>query len=640
MSSRKFLQPPTTHHHKHHTSSDDEEEDETRSLLWSAASSIHHDHYYETSSTSDMDAASTMSYATFHTVKEPEQHLIERGLLFPENEDEGLAFSSTDHHHHKSTSCSSTQESDYKQIHMGMLIFCLCISIGSLGLDTGIVLFLLNIISTEFQSSHLGIWIHLSYLLGCLMAQSLCRNLTRLIGRKPLLVIAQCLFLVGSLSCSATQDMMQIMISRMVAGLGGGMLIPLSSMVILDRVIQRHYDPSFSIVYYERYHLFIRTAPVLGVILGPYIAGVIHTWIGWRYCFYINLTPCMMTLCLYMFWLPNYDSNHKKNLSTQPRQRNGGDYLGILLLVLAITSLVTGIALGGNVLAWYHPIIIALLSTGGLLACLFLVNEFLWTSNPILPGHLLLQQFPTILVQFTTWSSFIMMLYLLPTFFMGVRQQNAPLAGLWLIPNSASFMIATLISGWYHTMSWCSCITRGKNKSIIATQWILILLSLFHIGMTLSISVWWHQDTLPILFVLTQVIYGYVTGTLIVGSLSFYHFFTLDNGDHVSQPDQDTLISIPSIIRTLGELIGLASVSAILQANLKSILIEKISEPTTIEHIRTLISNIHTLSPSLQSIVQEALLLSIQRCFLYYGTICAILGFLATIFISTMKKNT
>ena len=56
-----------------------------------------------------------------------------------------------------------------------------------------------------------------------------------------------------------------------------------------------------------------------------------------------------------------------------------------------------------------------------------------------------------------------------------------------------------------------------------------------------------------------------------------------------------------------------------------------------IEHIRTLISNIHTLSPALQSIVQKALLLSIQRCFLYYGITCAALGFIATLFISTKK---
>ncbi|KAI7860911.1 major facilitator superfamily domain-containing protein [Circinella umbellata] len=661
----RFLQPPEQQYHQQHRQTSINENDdinESSSLLQSASSSLHQDEYYETSSTSDMDAESTISYATFHTVKEPEQHLIERGLLFDHNNDEDDAIVLPLEEHSNS--------SENKHINKIMLVFCLCISVGSLGLDTGIVLLLLNTISTEFQCSNLGVWIHLAYLFGCLFSQPLCRNLVNTIGRKTLLVIAQCLFLIGSLSCSATQDMMQIVLSRMIAGLGGGMLLPLSSIVISDLTLYDQQSSTFVMIYYERYHLFVRTAPALGLVLGPYAAGIINEWIGWRYCFYINLIPCLITLCLYMFWLPNYNhhqghyitKNKKKkttfngNSSTTHNNEDystisGGDYLGTLLLVTATVSLVTGIALGGNLLDWNHPVIILLFSIGGSIGVFYFIYENKYASNPMIPNPISLQDISTILIQFTTWSSFIMMMYLIPQFFMGVKQQKTSLAGLWSIPYLASFMITTLITGWYHYFTLYSCVTRGKTSRWVINKWILVIISLFHMGITLITSKWWNQDTFPIILILTEIGYGYITGTLISTILVYYDFFSfihMNNYNHneitvlqQQQQDQDipSIISTMYIIRTLGELFGITFASAILQTNLKTILDQEISEPNVIEHIRTSISDIHTLSPLLQSIVQKALLLSIQNSFFYYGTTCAIIGFIATLFIQTKKLS-
>ena len=101
------------------------------------------------------------------------------------------------------------------------------------------------------------------------------RYLVNTIGRKALLVIAQCLFLVGSVSCSATQDMMQMVLSRMVAGLGGGMLLPLSSIVISDFTLHDQQSPSV-VLYYERYHIFIRTAPAVSFVLVLFSFSLAH----------------------------------------------------------------------------------------------------------------------------------------------------------------------------------------------------------------------------------------------------------------------------------------------------------------------------------------------------------------------------
>ncbi|KAI9488164.1 major facilitator superfamily domain-containing protein [Zychaea mexicana] len=646
---------------------------ESQSLLWSAASSMNQtDYYYDSSSTSSSDGASTMSYATFHTVKEPEQHLIDSSHHNTNNsgeeddDDDSVFLSSSSSEHNHSSTIQPHEERDRKHIHLGTLVLCLCISVGMLGLDTGIVLLLLNIISTEFQSPHLAVWIHLPYLFGCLLVQPLCRNLADAIGRKALLVIGQCLFLIGSLSCSATQNMLQMIAARAVAGLGGGILLSLSSIVVLDCLVQkyhhhhrrRHHHPydstisSSAATLYERYDVYIQTAPALGLALGPYVAGLIMDLFGvsWHYCFYVNLVPCLITLCLYLFWLPNYTTPHyhiKPSTaiianSNKTTTTTATDYFGAFLFVVASISLITGVALGGNYNDWNDPVSIALFSVGGSVAVVFLLYEALWAGAiAIMPGRVLLRNSAAIMIQFCAWSGFTMMLYLLPQFFMGVKQHNAPLAGLWVLPHSAAFMIATLLSGcccYCVTLSGTTAITRhgssnnnnNSNKKM-GMLFLVTIMAMLQTGMVQTMAWWWKQDTPQLGLVSTQAAYGFASGVLVTVASSNLLLAppTRTSQTHKTnvlqrqqqRRDLPLTISTLYIIRTLGELAGVAAGYAILQCNLKSILAQAVAEPEIFE----LVITPTLLPPAIQSLVQQAMLLSIQRCFLYYGTACAAL---------------
>ncbi|KAI8139017.1 major facilitator superfamily domain-containing protein [Fennellomyces sp. T-0311] len=527
--SQNLLHPPQEHHHHHHHDEDDEE---TQSLLWSASSSIN-DFYYETSD----DSESTISYATFHTVKEPE-HLIDHGTLYGTEAEHIKNYVQHDH-------------PDLKGIRLGSLIFCLCISVGLLGLDGGIVLLLLNPISTEFKSSNLAVWIHLAYLFGCLFIQPLCRNMANSIGRKASLVVGQCMFLVGSLSCSAAQSMLQIIIARIVAGVGGGMLLPLSSIILLDHVSEPYA--------YERYQTYIRAAPALGFALGPYIGGLVNDWIGWRYCFYINLVPCLTILCIYLFCVANYRPNDKTALITTK-----SDYFGMLLLTASSVLLVTGIALGGNFQDWNHPMIVALLSGGGLFACVFILYETCWAMYPLFPSRIICRRNVVVayLIQFSAWSGTAMIMFLMPQFFMGVMQHNAPLAGLWIAPKPTAFIIGAFTC-------FCLCVTRS-------TKFFLVTMAAFELAVLLSFA-WWTQETHSAILVVSQGVEGYASGALAVGSA-----FMLTT--HVSQrQDLPLAVTMMYTIRTLGELFGMAAASAIFQSNFKASLSQNITEPDVSE---------------------------------------------------------
>ena len=64
-------------------------------------------------------------------------------------------------------------------------------------------------------------------------------KLSDMFGRKTILIVVNTLFFVGSTACGAAQNMVQLAIARIIAGLGGGGLMCMASVVIHDLVPMR-----------------------------------------------------------------------------------------------------------------------------------------------------------------------------------------------------------------------------------------------------------------------------------------------------------------------------------------------------------------------------------------------------------------
>jgi len=105
----------------------------------------------------------------------------------------------------------------------------------------------------------------------------------------------------------------------------------------------------------------------LGTILGPIVGGAFtDSAAGWRWAFYINLPMGAITIPILAILIPSFDLQKGKTIRERVAQI---DWIGSILFVGAIVSLVVAIALGGNEFAWNSTQIIGLFIVFG---CLFM----------------------------------------------------------------------------------------------------------------------------------------------------------------------------------------------------------------------------------------------------------------------------
>lgn len=132
-------------------------------------------------------------------------------------------------------------------------------------------------------------WVITAYLLTATTSTLLYGRASDVFGRKPLLLGAVGLFLLGSVLCGLAQGMGTLAGARAVQGLGGGGLVALAYTVIADHV------PAAK---RPRYAGLIGAVFGIGGVLGPLLGGVVVDGPGWRWVFYLNLPIGAVVLVL------------------------------------------------------------------------------------------------------------------------------------------------------------------------------------------------------------------------------------------------------------------------------------------------------------------------------------------------------
>jgi DHA2 family multidrug resistance protein len=148
-------------------------------------------------------------------------------------------------------------------------------------LDTSIVVVALpyiagNLGATRDQST----WVLTSYLVANAIILPASTWFSSFFGRKNFLVACTILFTVSSLTCGIATSMPMLIISRILQGLGGGAMQPLSQAVLLES-----FPPAQRGTATALFGLGIVVAPVVGPTLGGWLTDEF----SWRWTFYINL---------------------------------------------------------------------------------------------------------------------------------------------------------------------------------------------------------------------------------------------------------------------------------------------------------------------------------------------------------------
>ncbi len=123
-------------------------------------------------------------------------------------------------------------------------------------------------------------WILTSYIIAAAIMTPLTGWLAGRFGRKRVFLISIVCFTIASVLCGIAQTLPEMVVFRLIQGIGGAALVPLSQAVMLDINPPERHARAMSIW---------GMGVVLGPILGPALGGWLTENYDWRWVFYINL---------------------------------------------------------------------------------------------------------------------------------------------------------------------------------------------------------------------------------------------------------------------------------------------------------------------------------------------------------------
>ena len=166
-----------------------------------------------------------------------------------------------------------------------LLMSALCMSVFLAALDMTIVTTALPTIAEEFGSSAGFVWVGSAFMLGSASATASWGKFSDVFGRKPVLLCANLVFLLGCALCGAAKTLPTLIAGRAVQGIGSGGLLTLVNIIIADLFSARERG---------KYYGMIGMVWATAGSLGPVVGGALTNNVSWRWCFYINCTsPCI-----------------------------------------------------------------------------------------------------------------------------------------------------------------------------------------------------------------------------------------------------------------------------------------------------------------------------------------------------------
>ena len=250
-------------------------------------------------------------------------------------------------------------------------------------------------------------------------------------GRKRFFNFCILLFVCSSLAAGAAPNLGILVFFRILQGLGGGAMMPLSQAVLMETFPPEEQATAMSI-----WGLGMMVAPVLGPTLGGWITDNY----SWRWIFYINAPTGIIAAIMVAVFVhdPTYIRRGIKRI----------DWGGLGYLVLGIAALQIMLDRGER-LDWFSSHLIIALTIIGTISLVFFVVRELRIREPIVDLHVLKNRdfavgtFFTTIVMFAMYSTFV----LIPLYCQQISGYTPILAGKVLSIQSLGTFISILLAG-------------------------------------------------------------------------------------------------------------------------------------------------------------------------------------------------
>jgi len=312
-----------------------------------------------------------------------------------------------------------------------LVLFLVCMGLFMVALNQRAILVSLPTLTRVFQTHLTTIqWTILAYDLTIIGLVLTLGRLGDLFGRKRIYVGGFFLFILSSALCGLSQSPAQLIIFRIIQGIGGAMITAHGRAIVSVIVPAKERGKAIGLT---------SMAFHVGYLMGPTLGGLLIDTIGWRWIFYLNIPVGLAGGCL--AW----------KILEEKVERRGGvkiDFLGASLLLLTNISFFYGMNQFSQ-LGLSHLLVQSLALFSVMTFCLFIWTE-LRAETPIL--HLSL--FRNRLFSFGNLSLFVVALtqsavqFLIPFYLQSIMGFTPFQMGWIIIANSVVIVMVAPIAGW------------------------------------------------------------------------------------------------------------------------------------------------------------------------------------------------
>ena len=345
-------------------------------------------------------------------------------------------------------------------------------------------------------------------------------------GSKKILLLAVAIFTGASVLCGLADSLSQLVLFRVIQGVGGGMMTPVGMAMLF-----RAFPPAERV----RASSILVVPTALAPALGPVLGGLLVTEVSWRWVFFVNLPFGIVAILFGLLFLEE---------TRQPRP-GAFDLPGFLLAGVGFALVMFGVS-EGPVKGWGSAEILGSIAVGAVLLAVMVWVE-LRTSAPILKlrlfGNRLFRS--TSLVVMVGMAGFLGVLFVVPLFFQIALGLSALQSGLNTFPEAIGVMVgAQLASRIFYPRFGPR---RLVAIALVAVAGVMALMT--QVGF--DTNLWWMR---VLMFSL-----GLVMSQVFVSSQAAA-FAT------VSLPDTGSASSLFNSGRQLGSALGVAVLATVLAA--------------------------------------------------------------------------
>ena len=371
-------------------------------------------------------------------------------------------------------------------------------------------------------------WVLTSYLVANAVVIPMSGWLARIFGRKRYLLLSLVVFTVSSGLCGTATSLEELIVFRILQGIGGGGLQPMSQAILLETFPPRQRGLAMAI---------FGMGVVLGPILGPLLGGWLTDNMSWRWIFYINLPVGILAFSMVTTFIhdPDFQERHAKGDKV--------DFVGLALLFVGIGCLQIVLDKGQQD-DWFQSDFILILALVSAVCLTALVFWELFQERPILDLRIFKDtSFATgNIVMFLGFFAFFGSIVLLPMYLQGLMGYTALWAGLVLGPGGAVALLAMPVVG--------KLTERVDSRLILA------------VGMLLSAYAVYYMSGYNLGIDFTAA----VTGRIIQGFGMPLFFVSLSylTYAYVPREKMNNASAIFNLLRNLGGSFGVAFVTTLL----------------------------------------------------------------------------